>query len=63
MSNEKEVLVVASKVKKYIKKNGGLMTSVTAIERLSDRLREICNNAIENAKNSKRKTVMDKDIR
>ena len=63
MSNKKEVLVVASKVKKYIKTTGGLMTSATAIERLSERLREICDNAIENAKNSKRKTVMDKDIR
>jgi len=61
--SEKEVLVVASKVKKYIKKTGGLMTSATAIERFSDRLREICDKAIENAKNSKRKTVMDKDIR
>ena len=57
-----EVLVITSKVKAYIKSKGGLNTSATAVQALSDKVREICNNAIENAKNDKRKTVKDRDI-
>ena len=57
-----EVLVITSKVKAYIKSKGGLNTSATAFQALSDKVREICNNAIENAKNDKRKTVKDRDI-
>ena len=42
-----EVLVITSKVKAYIKSKGGLNTSATAVQALSDKVREICNNAIE----------------
>ncbi len=59
---EKETLVVASKVKSYIKTVGGLNCSAKVIDVLSDKVREICDAAIENAKNSKRKTVLEKDI-
>ena len=58
----KEVLVVASKVKAYIKSKGGMNTSATAIDALSDKVRELCDAAIENAKNDKRKTVKDRDV-
>ncbi|MBN1700154.1 MAG: hypothetical protein JW881_21765 [Spirochaetales bacterium] len=58
----KEVLVVTSKVKAYIKKKGGFNTSASAIEALSDKVREICDQAIQNAKDDKRKTVKDRDI-
>ncbi|PIS01704.1 MAG: hypothetical protein COT84_01045 [Chlamydiae bacterium CG10_big_fil_rev_8_21_14_0_10_35_9] len=57
-----EVLVVASKVKKYIKEKGDMSTSATAISRLSEIIEEECNKAIERAKSAKRKTVMDRDF-
>ncbi|MGD2169367.1 MAG: hypothetical protein PVI40_03905 [Chlamydiota bacterium] len=57
-----EVLVVASKVKKYIKEKGDMSTSATAISRLSEIIEEECNKAIESAKSARRKTVMDRDF-
>ena len=60
--SKKEILVVASKVKAYIKSAGGMNTSAAAIEVLSDKVKAICDQAIENAKNDKRKTVKDRDI-
>ncbi len=58
----KEILVVTSKVKNYIKTKSGLMTSSTSIEVISDKIKEMCNKAIENAINDKRKTVKDRDF-
>ena len=57
-----EVLVVTSKIKNYIKSRGGMNTSSTVGEALSNRIRAICDQAIESAKKARRKTVMDKDI-
>lgn len=57
-----DALVVASKVKKLIKEEGGLSTSAQAIDQLTIRIQTICNKAIENAKADKRKTVMDRDF-
>lgn len=47
---EKETLVVASKVKSYIKEAGNLKCSAKVIDALSDKIREICDEAIEKAK-------------
>ncbi len=57
-----EVLVVISKVKKYIKQKGGMNTSGTVAESISQKIRTICDAAIEAAKNDGRKTVMERDI-
>ena len=57
-----EVLVVASKVKKYIKDKAGFSTSSQVFEQLTNRLQTVCHNAIQNAQNDKRKTVMDRDF-
>jgi len=62
MKMAKEILVVTSKVKNYIKTKSGLMTSSTSIEVISDKIKEMCNKAIENAINDKRKTVKDRDF-
>jgi len=65
MSNENsggEVLVVGSKLKKYIREQSGMNTSSTVLSALSDRIRNLCQEAIENAKNDGRKTVMDRDF-
>ncbi|MCC6931866.1 MAG: hypothetical protein IT292_01235 [Deltaproteobacteria bacterium] len=58
-----EILVVASKLKKHIKENAGMNTSASVMNVLSERVREMCNQAIENAKSDGRKTVMDRDFR
>ncbi len=57
-----EVLVVASKVKTYIKEKYDLNTAKNVMERLSEIVRNICDEAAENAKKDKRKTLMDRDF-
>ena len=60
--SDNEVLVVASKVKNYIKDNGEMKTSSSVLKVLSDRIRSLCQQAIENARNDGRKTVLDRDF-
>lgn len=62
MSDSKEVLVVASKIKSHIKEKGDMKTSGSVLEALSDRLRSLCDQAIESARSDGRKTVLDRDI-
>jgi len=57
-----EVLVVASKLKNYIKDKAGMNTSAAVMPVLSERVRGLCNQAIEKAKSEGRKTVMDRDF-
>lgn len=57
-----EVLVVASKVKNYIKEKAGFNTSAATVEAVSQRVEKILDQAIEAAKNEGRKTVMDRDV-
>lgn len=57
-----EVLVVASKVKAYIKAQSGFNTSASVIEALSSIVERECQKAIQNAQADKRKTVMDRDF-
>jgi len=56
---DKEVLVVASKVKAYINKQ--MMTSSDAITALSDKVCVILDEAVERAKANRRSTVMAQD--
>lgn len=60
--DEQETLVVASKLKNYIRAKSGMNTSAAVIDALSLKVRELCDNAIENAKQDGRKTVMDRDF-
>ncbi len=57
-----EVLVVASKVKSYIKDKSQMNTSGSVPEELSKRVAALLDKAIENAKADGRKTVMDRDV-
>ena len=57
-----EILVVASKVKSFIKDKSQMNTSGSVPEELSKRVAILLEKAIENAKNDGRKTVMDRDI-
>ncbi len=51
-----QVLVIASKVKAYIKEKAGMNTSSSVMEALTKVVEHECNKAIENAKSEKRKT-------
>lgn len=59
----KDILVVVSKVKAYIRARSGFNTSDGAMDVISDHLRELCVGAIRNAAADGRKTVMDRDFR
>ena len=60
--NEKEVLIVASKLKNYIRAKSGMNTSAAVTDILSEKVRELCDQAVEAAKRDGRKTVMDRDF-
>lgn len=59
----KDVLVVVSKLKAYVKARSGMSTSDGVVSVLSDHLRQLCNEAIRNAARDGRKTVMDRDFK
>ena len=59
---KKEVLVVASKLKAYIRAKSGMNTSAAVVDVLSDKIRQLCDQAVANAQNDGRKTVMDRDF-
>lgn len=60
--SDSEVLVVASKVKNYIKDNGDMKTSASVLSALSDKIRAMCDGAIASARADGRKTVLDRDF-
>jgi len=57
-----DVLVVVSKLKNYIKAQGGMNTAGNVAPALSNAIRKLCNDAIERARSDGRKTVMDRDF-
>ncbi len=59
---DKEILVIASKLKKYVRSVAGMSTSANVLPKLSDAVRSLCDQAIENARADGRKTVMDRDF-
>jgi len=59
---DKDVLIVVSKLKNYIKSSADMNTAGNVAPRLSDIIRELCDQAIESAKSDGRKTVMDRDF-
>lgn len=61
-SDDDEILVVVSKLKKYIRDRSGMNTSDTAMAPLSEHLRSLCREAIRHAAEDGRKTVMDRDF-
>jgi hypothetical protein len=59
---EREVLIVVSKMKKYIKDRSGFNCSDAVADMLSDHVRAICDDAIRAAARDERKTVLDRDV-
>lgn len=58
----REVLVVASRFKAYVKQRFGMNTSDGVMDPLSDHLRALCHRAAENARAEGRKTLLDRDF-
>ena len=59
---DKDVLIVVSKMKKYIKDRSGFNCGDTVVELLSEHVRAICDEAIRAAARDERKTVLDRDV-
>jgi hypothetical protein len=57
-----EVLIVASRLKEYIRARSGFNTSDRVLSPLSDIVRRLCDEAIKNASREGRMTVLDRDI-
>ncbi|OQW50645.1 MAG: hypothetical protein A4S09_00710 [Proteobacteria bacterium SG_bin7] len=57
-----DVLVVASKVKSYIKDRADFNTSDKVMEVLTAKLKILCDEAIDKAREEGRKTVLDRDF-
>jgi hypothetical protein len=60
--DHQDVLLVMSKVKKYIRDRSGMNTSDAVAEGLGDHVRQACDEAIRNAARDGRKTVLDRDV-
>jgi hypothetical protein len=57
-----EVLIVASRLKDYVRAQSGFNTSDGVLSPLSDIVRRVCDEAIRNASREGRRTVLDRDI-
>lgn len=57
-----DVLIVVSKLKAYVRARSGMNTSDAVTDVLSDRVRALCDKAIEQARAMGRKTVLDRDF-
>lgn len=60
--NEDEILIVASKLKQYIKDKYDLSTSANVMDALSNIVRRQTDRAVAKARSEGRKTVMDRDF-
>jgi histone H3/H4 len=59
---DRDILIVVSKMKKYIKDRSGMNCSDSVAEMLSDHVRLLCDEAIRTAARDDRKTVLDRDV-
>lgn len=57
-----ETLIVASKLKDYIRAKSDMNTSASVMDILSDIVRRECEKAIDKARQEGRKTVLDRDF-
>ncbi len=61
VADEQDILIVASKLKAYIKDKYDMNTSANVMEMLSHQVRRLTDRAVEKARAEGRKTVMDRD--
>jgi hypothetical protein len=60
--SDHDILVVVSKIKKYIKDQSGLSTSDSVMTVLSHKVRDLADHGIKTAYQQARKTVMERDF-
>lgn len=58
----REVLIVASRLKHFIRETWGMNTSEGVLQPLSEEVRRLCIKAVERAKEDGRKTLLDRDF-
>jgi hypothetical protein len=58
----REVLIVASRLKDYVRAKSGYNTSDNVLGPLSDIVRRVADEAIANARRDGRMTVLDRDV-
>lgn len=59
---DKDILIVVSKMKKYIRDRSGMNCSDAVAEVLSEHVRMLCDESIRAAARDERKTVLDRDV-
>ena len=59
---DRDILIVISKLKKYIKDRSGMNCSDAIAEVLSDHVRALCDDSIRAAGRDDRKTVLERDV-
>jgi hypothetical protein len=57
-----DVLIVVSKLKAYVRARSGMNTSDSVVDVLSDKVRALCDAAVEKAAQAGRKTLLDRDF-
>jgi hypothetical protein len=62
-TSTEEILIVASKLKKYIRASSSMNTSDGVMAVLSEHLRKLCDLAVRHAAEDGRKTVLDRDFK
>jgi hypothetical protein len=58
----RDILIVASKLKQYVRARSGMNTSDRVMEVLSDKVRALADAAIDRARRADRKTLLDRDF-
>ena len=59
---DRDMMIVVSKLKKYIKDRSGMNCSDAVADVLSDHIRILCDDSIRAAGRDERKTVLDRDV-
>lgn len=62
VSSPTDILIIASRLKAYVRSRSGMNTSERALGPLSDLVRRICDEAIDHARRAGRETVLDRDV-
>jgi hypothetical protein len=57
-----EVLIIASRLKDYVRARSGFHTSDRVLSPLSEIVRRVCDEAIRHARAEGRMTILDRDI-
>lgn len=60
--SDNEVLIVVSKLKNYVRAKSGMNTAGNVAAKVSDIIRNLCDEAVERARADGRKTLMDRDF-